>query len=424
MFSHAQTSCSHKSKNPRKHDEDSSRVTFTSRNPSKLQFLKTLSAPARQSHKSPSSIDRDELQEPTLQRTLMKLSIKPKREKDNKYKNKVDDEFRLSSQQPFQPAHHGPEENLFNKDKNSFISDYQSNPKPSKRHISLEEKRIDLEMLKEKNQNFELWHSRKHARTFSGPEESSIPTQSRSIKRPKKEEIYYSTDYSNFCFFCHQIESGSESCTPNERYKEAKRLLAIEEVDSWNHYRMEKKASEDLVALIDFLDRLLGDRAHRIHTSWLDWVQAQKAFNESDDTFLRRFKTLISQIENEANDPAKIEVMLFFAELDEPMQRKICKQSSMPETKHDLVALAKKLRPNLDREPKPSLPTRTGPTPSTSIQPERSNASVASSLYEDSRRKEVFCSYCERKGHKEAQCRKKSCNAKQRKGTRPNTTGA
>ena len=87
-------------------------------------------------------------------------------------------------------------------------------------------------------------------------------------------------------------------------------------------------------------------------------MQAKKAFNESDDTFLRQFNTLKTQIENEANDPAKMEVMLFFAGLDEPMQRKIGKQSSMPETKHDQVALAKKFRPNLDREPKPSLPTR------------------------------------------------------------------
>ena len=106
---------------------------------------------------------------------------------------------------------------------------------------------------------------------------------------------------------------------------------------------MEKNASEDWVALKDFLDRLLGDRAHRVHTSWLDWVQAKKASNESDDTFLRRFNTLKTQIGDEANDPAKIEVMLFFAGLDEPMQRKIREQSSMPETKHDLVALAKKL---------------------------------------------------------------------------------
>ena len=115
--------------------------------------------------------------------------------------------------------------------------------------------------------------------------------------------------------------------------------------------------------------------------------------------------------------------MLFFAWLDEPMQQKICEQLSMPETKHDLVALAKKLRPNLDREPKPSLSTRTRPTLSTFAQLEQSDTFVASSSHEDSRRKDDFCSYCERKCHKEVQCQKKSCDSKQREETRPNTAG-
>ncbi len=296
----------------------------------------------------------------------MKLFVQPERETDNEYENEADDDFRPSFQQPSQPSYHGLEENLFDEDEDAFISDYQSDPKPSRRHTSLEEKQIDLEMLKEKNRNLELRQAMKHASTFSGPEELSIPTRFWSIKRPKKEEIYHSTNYANFHSFCHQIESGSEGLTPNERYKEAKWLLAMEEIDSWNHYRMEKNASEDWVALKDFLDRLLGDRAHRVHTSWLDWMQAKKASNESDDTFFRRFNTLKSQIENEANNPAQIEVILFFAGMDEPMQRKIRKQSSMPETKHDLVALSKKLWPNLDREPKPSLPIHTRLTPFTS----------------------------------------------------------
>ncbi len=216
----------------------------------------------------------------------MKLSVQPERETDDEYENEADDDFRPSSQQPFQPAYNGLEENSFVEDEDAFISDYQSDPKTSRRHRSLEEKRNDLEMLKEKNRNLELRHAIKRTRTFSGPEKSSIPMRSRSIKQPKKEEIYYSKDYSNFRSFCHQIESGSEGWTPNKRYKKAKRLLAIEEVDSWNHYRMEKDASEDWVALKDFLNRLLGDRAHRVHTSWLDWVQAKKASNESDDIFL------------------------------------------------------------------------------------------------------------------------------------------
>ncbi len=424
MFSHTQTSCSHKSKHPRGQDWDSGGVTFTPRNLSKRQSLNTLAAQARQSRELLSSSDRNDLQEPTLQKTPMKPSVQPERETDDEYENEADDDFRPSSHQPFQLAHHGLEENSFDEDEDPFISDYPSDPKPSRPHTSLEEKQIDLEMLKEKNRNLELRHVMKRTRTLSGPEESSIPMQSWLIKRPKKEEIYHSTDYTNFRSFCHQIESGSEGWTPNKRYKEAKRLLAIEEVDCWNHYRMEKNASEDWVALKDFLDRLLGDRAHRVHTSWLDEVQAKKSSKESDDTFLWRFHTFKTQIEDKVNDPAKIEVMLFFAKLDEPMKQKIRDQSSMPGTKHDLVALAKKLRLNLDREPKPSLPTRPCATPSTSAQPGQSDAHVARSSHEDGRRKEVFGAYYERKDHKEAQYRKKSRDDKQRKRARPSTAGA
>ncbi len=73
----------------------------------------------------------------------------------------------------------------------------------------------------------------------------------------------------NFCSFCHPIESSSEGWTSNQSYKEAKRLLAIEEADFWNQYRMEKNISEDWVALKDFLDWLLGDFAYQVNTSWL-----------------------------------------------------------------------------------------------------------------------------------------------------------
>ncbi len=145
-------------------------------------------------------------------------------------------------------------------------------------------------------------------------------------------------------------------------------------------------------------------------------MQAKKTSNESDDKFLRRFNTLKSQIENEVNDHAKIEVILILAGLDELMQQKIRKQSSMPETKNDLVALSKKLRPDLDREPKSSLPTRTRTTPSTFAQSEQSDAAVASSLYEGSCKKEAFCSYCERNCHKEAQRQKKLAMLSKAKG--------
>ncbi len=175
----------------------------------------------------------------------MKLSVRPEKEKDDECENEPDDDFCPFSQQPSQPANHGLEENSFNEDEDVSTSDYQSDHRSSRRHTSLEEKQIDLEMLKQKIQNLELRHAMKRARTCSGPEELSISTRSRSIKRPKKDEIYHSTNYANFPSFCHQIKSGSKGWSPNERYKEAKRLLAIGEFDSWNRYQMEKNASED-----------------------------------------------------------------------------------------------------------------------------------------------------------------------------------
>ncbi len=105
------------------------------------------------------------------------------------------------------------------------------------------------------------------------------------------------------------------------------------------------------------------------------------------------------------------------------MQQKIREQSSMPITKHDLVALVKKLLPNLDREPRSSLPKRICPIISISAQPEQNDAPVASSLHEESRRKEGFCSYYEWKYYKETQCQNKSRDTKKRKEAGPSTAG-
>ena len=99
MFLHVQTSRSHKSKNLKGHDEDLDRVTLTPCNASKPQSLKTLSAPAKQSCEPPLSSDQDELKEPTLQRTPMKLSVQPEKKTDDEYENEADDDFRPSSQQ-------------------------------------------------------------------------------------------------------------------------------------------------------------------------------------------------------------------------------------------------------------------------------------------------------------------------------------
>ncbi len=176
LFSQAQTSRSHKSKNLRGHDEDSGGMTLTPHNPSKPHPSKTLSAPARQNREPPSSSDCNEIQESTLQRNPIKLSVQPERKTDDELKNEADDDSLPSSQQPFQPKYHSLEENPFDEDKDDFISDYQSDPKPARRHTSFEETRIDLELLKEKKRNLELRHPMKHALSFSGPEKSSIPT--------------------------------------------------------------------------------------------------------------------------------------------------------------------------------------------------------------------------------------------------------
>ncbi len=94
--------------------------------------------------------------------------MKPEKKTDEEYETEADDKFCPFSQQPSQPSDHGLEENPLDKDKDAFISNYQSDLKPSRRHISLEEKRINLKTLKEKNRNIELWRAMKHARTFSG----------------------------------------------------------------------------------------------------------------------------------------------------------------------------------------------------------------------------------------------------------------
>ncbi len=171
MSSHARSSYSHKSKNPRGHDGDSGGVNLTPCNLLKPQSSRTLSVLARQSRKPSLSSDCNELQKPTLQRTLMKFSVQPEKKTDDKYENDVDDDLRSSSQKPSQPANHSLEENPFEENEDASIQDYQYDHQPSRCDTSLKEKRIDLEMLKDKNQNLELLHAIKYACTFSDLEE-------------------------------------------------------------------------------------------------------------------------------------------------------------------------------------------------------------------------------------------------------------
>ena len=85
----------------------------------------------------------------------MKLSVQREKETADEYENEADGDFRPSPQPLSQPAYHRLEKNLLDKDEKTSISDYQSDHKSSRRHSSLEKKRIDLEMLKEKNCNLE-----------------------------------------------------------------------------------------------------------------------------------------------------------------------------------------------------------------------------------------------------------------------------
>ena len=100
MSSHARTNRFYKSINLRGYDKDSGGVSLTLCNPSNPQCLKTFSARARQSRETSPSSDRDELQEHTLHRTPMKLSVQPVKETDDEYENEADNDFRPSSQQP------------------------------------------------------------------------------------------------------------------------------------------------------------------------------------------------------------------------------------------------------------------------------------------------------------------------------------
>lgn len=134
-----------------------------------------------------------------------------------------------------------------------------------------------------------------------------------------------------------------------------------------------------------------------------------------DETDLRRFNTLISQIKDEVKGAAKIEVILFYTALNELIQCKIREQATMPTTKHDMVALAKKLLPNLDREPKPTLLVRSHHPLSGSSRFERTDTLTAYPLREKHSRKDTSYSYCKKSGHKEAAFRKKYSGVKQNK---------
>ena len=82
----------------------------------------------------------------------------------------------------------------------------------------------------------------------------------------------------------------------------------------------------------------------------MEWLAIKKIANESDNDYLRRWNELYIQIGETANQASHIQLMHFFQGLDEAMKKKIREYATFPETREDMVALAKKLRPNTYRE--------------------------------------------------------------------------
>ncbi len=104
--SHAQISCSHKSKNTRDNDEDLVKVTFTPCNLSNNQFLNTFTAPAGQSCNQWVFSNHDELQMPSFRQTLNIIAVFPEKNLYNQNEIGDDDNFCPLPHQTLQPIYH------------------------------------------------------------------------------------------------------------------------------------------------------------------------------------------------------------------------------------------------------------------------------------------------------------------------------
>ena len=191
----------------------------------------------------------------------------------------------------------------------------------------------------------------KHERSTSDiVSETHDTKRRRTVKRPTKEEIYFSTDYANYRRFCHTVEASTAGWGAIEKFDEAYRFLDFTVADRWAPYLREHAVEKTWEVLKEFLEYLLGDKENRTHDAWMQWLAIRKTANESEDDYLRKWNELYVQIGEPANEASRIQLMLFFIGLDEPMKKKIREHAIFPETREDMVALAKKLRPNTHRE--------------------------------------------------------------------------
>ena len=259
----------------------------------------------------------------------------------------------------------------------------------------------------------------KHERSASDVTSETHDTKRRrAAKRPTKEEIYFSTDYPNYRRFCHQVESTTANWNVKEKFDEAYRFLDFTVADRWTPFRDATQAEESWEVLKEFLESLLGDKENRTHTAWMEWFAIKKTANESEDDYLRRWNELYTQIGDAANQASQIQLMHFFQGLDEPMKKKIREHATFPETREDMVALAKKLRPNTHRE----YATKGASTSRGQSQGKASSASTRTDKKESTpsnpEHANLQCRYppCGKMGHIEKNCRIKARHEAQNSG--------
>ncbi|SLM37804.1 Zinc finger, CCHC-type [Lasallia pustulata] len=215
-------------------------------------------------------------------------------------------------------------------------------------------------------------------------------------KRVKDEDLYRTKNYPHYRQYVHQIEQ-----LPME--------LHLEESNRYLDYLDNQKV---------FLESQLGDRDNRVYNAWMEWMNCHKLGSESDNEYLRRSDELLAQIGNEAKDYHQIQLMVFFKGLDQAMKQKIRRHPVFPNSREDLVTLAKKLRPSIGSETHSrATTTNAGFNASSSAKTTKQNDRKPSTMTVTTKLPELEppqdrffdgdCNYCGKRGHKELDCLKK-----------------
>lgn len=97
MSSYSQTSHFPKLKNSQRNDKNLNRVNLMPRNLSQTQFLRTLSALAKQNRKPILFYNYNKLQKLNLWKTFKTICVQRERETDDDYENKTDNNFHPSA---------------------------------------------------------------------------------------------------------------------------------------------------------------------------------------------------------------------------------------------------------------------------------------------------------------------------------------